>query len=120
MRETLNRCPNPEHFYKTGGMAGTWRHYIIAAEAVIDRSVVEDRVQDTDWNTRPGFPGLTLKNVAFESPQPTRQVTLVTGAQLITESLPRPYEIEASGFLTALETHDFVLQKRIRFDCSKV
>ena len=97
-----------------------WRHYIIAAEAVIDRSVVEDRVQDTDWNTRPGFPGLTLKNVAFESPQPTRQVTLVTGAQLITESLPRPYEIEASGFLTALETHDFVLQKRIRFDCSKV
>ena len=48
-----------------------WRHYIIAAEAVIDRAVVEDRVQDTVWNTRPGFPGLTLKNVAFESPQPS-------------------------------------------------
>ena len=69
-------------------MAGTYDHgdIIVAAEAVTDRAVVEDRVQDTVWNTRPGFPGLTLKNVAFESPQPTRQVILVTGAQLITES----------------------------------
>ena len=70
MRETLNRCPNAKHFYKTGGMAGTYDHgdIIVAAEAVTDRAVVEDQVQDTVWNTRPGFLALALKNVAFESP----------------------------------------------------
>ena len=36
---------------------------------------------------------------------------LVNGAQLITESLPRPYEIEASGFLTALDRHGTFKEK---------
>ena len=60
-------------------------------------------MEDKVWDTRPGFPGLALKNVAYKSPQTTRQVPLVTGAELITEDLPRPYEIEASGFLKALD-----------------
>ena len=34
MRETLNRCPKAQQFYKTGGMAGAYDHgdIIIAAE----------------------------------------------------------------------------------------
>ena len=113
MRETLNRCLKAQQFYKTGGMAGAYDHgdIIVAAEATPEGTVVEDRVQDTVWVTRPGFPGLALKNAAFESPQPTRQVTLVTGAQLITAALPRPYEIEASGFLTALDRHGAFKEK---------
>ena len=74
MRETLNRCPKAQQFYKTGGMAGAYDHgdIIVAAEAMPEGTVVEDHVQDTVWDTRPGFPGLALKNAAFESPQPTR------------------------------------------------
>ena len=71
---------------------------IVAAEGQ-DRVVVEDTVLDKLWKTHPAFPGPDLRQVAFQARQPTRQMTLSTGAKLIEN--PNPYEIELSGFLTA-------------------
>ena len=105
MRELLKLCPDAVHFYKTGGFAGTFHmgQLIVAGEA--EGVVVEDTVLGKQWKPKPGFPGPSLRQVAYETTQPLTQTTITTGAELIWKTCPQPYEIEASGFLNALERH---------------
>ena len=106
MREILKRCHKADHFYKSGGMAGTFDmgDIIVAGEGE-DGVVVEDLVLGKKWMPLPGFPGPQLRQVAFEVDQSVIQKTISTGAELTKKVSTNPYEIEASGFLTALERH---------------
>ena len=80
---------------------------IVAVEGQ-DGVVVDDGVLVKLWKTRPRFPG---PETAFQTRQPTRQLTLSTGAELIKNVSQKPYEIELSGFLTAQERHGAFTEK---------
>ena len=113
MRLTLNLCPNADHFYKTGGMAGPMdMGDIIVAEEDGDGVLVDDVFMDKQWKTHPGFPGADLRQAAFQAAQPTRRETLSTGPDLIRRlTSSKPYEIELSGWLTALDRHGAFAEK---------
>lgn len=107
MRELLKLCPDAVHFYKSGGFAGTFHmgELIVAGEGEVGGIVVEDTVLGKQWKPQPGFPGPSLRQAAYATMQHLTQTTITTGAELISKTCPQPYEIEASGFLNALERH---------------
>ena len=107
MRELLKLCPNAVHIYKSGGFAGTYDmgEIIVAVEDKDSGIIVEDHVMKKKWGARLGFPGPMLRQAAYETPKPLARTAIETGADLISETVPLPYEIESSGFLCALERH---------------
>ena len=107
MRELLKMCPDAIHFYKSGGFAGTFHmgQLIVAGKAEGCGIVVEDTVLGKQWKQHGGFPGPNLRQAAYATTQPLTQTAIKTGSELISKTCPQPYEIEASGFLTALERH---------------
>ena len=101
VRTAYRHCPNVREIYKTGGLAGPYDEGEIVVASETEGVVVYDQVLGRDWGFRPGFPGTRLKNASFT--QNARRVAMATGPNLIHELTSKPYEIELSGFLKALE-----------------
>ena len=68
--------------------------------------MVEDKVRDKNWLRKTGFPSRPMRKFMFETELPTHQTLIVTGPHPLDEAtVSKPFECEASGFLSALEDH---------------
>jgi len=108
MKTVLIELPEVTSCFKTGGCAalanaGT----IIVTQADMAGNVVHDQYLDKEWKTAPGFPSSQLIQ-ASHSAAATKELQvsrspMITGPKMASHPTERPYELEASGFLTACQ-----------------
>ena len=117
MRCLLPYCKEARHFYKTGGMAASAHcgTIVVVAEGQ-NGLVIDDYTESKAWKVAPGFPGNDLQQASFSYEKEIYRTPICTGGKLVDNAQPLPYEMEMSGFMTALERHGaFVDTKRIGF-----
>ena len=112
-------CKGARHFYKTGGMAASAHcgTLVVAAEGQ-DGLVIDDYTESPSkaWKVAPGFPGNDLQQASFSYGPEIFRTPICTGGNLVDKAQPLPYEIEMSGFMTALQRRGaFVDTNRIGF-----